>query len=126
MSCKEEIEIDPPNPTGTDVFCFGSYFWHGYEQCDLLICPGVFYLGVWRANYPYAGILDNNKHSAWKGDVSTGCFGHKKAELKGYDRSFYRDQIGTITTQGDVFTPFMNIYSDFDNKITSFKSRSKS
>ncbi len=120
--------LEPQSPNGQDAFCYANYFWSKSEQCDPLLgnnCWLRIDFGLWRTNRPYVAFSENNTFSSWKGDVSTGCTGHKKAELKGYDNSWYRDQIGTITTQGDVFTPFLNIYADFDNRISSFRAKSK-
>lgn len=101
-----------------DVLCYFTYFWDFTTQQNL---PDHIKAGFMAVADGVIGI-NNNTFSSWKGDVSPDCTGHKKAQLVAYDRWFFRKHIGTITTEGDVFVPFTNIYANFNNKISSYVS----
>jgi hypothetical protein len=106
----------PPQPE--IVFCYGAYFWQGYTTS---VIPSSIKLGF---NGVADGLmlLNNNKLSSWKGDVSRDCTGHRMAHLLGFDKAFFKKPLGTITTAGDTFTPFLNIFAFMDNKISSYES----
>jgi len=110
-------EYNKPTPPSF-IFCYSAYFWQGYTAN---VVPSHIKLGFTAVADGFL-LFNNNKFSSWKGDVSAGCTGHRLANLIGFDRPWFRERLGIITTAGDTFTPFLNIFAFMDNRISSYGS----
>jgi len=109
-----------------DFLCYIVYFWQGYAQANI---PAHVKAGGNMVSDPRI-LWNNNKFSSWKPDVMTCLFGYKHGHLIAWDKWHYKRPIPnpnapyptTITVKGNIFTPFLNIYAAWDDKISSYTS----
>ncbi|MCW5921519.1 MAG: hypothetical protein KIS77_04190 [Saprospiraceae bacterium] len=117
-------ELDDPNEL--NFICYAVYFWQGYSETNF---PAHTKFGG-NAVSDARILWNNNKLSSWKPDVMTCLSNYKYGHLSAWDKWHYKKPIPnpnasfptTITVKGDVFTPFVNIYGAWDNKISSYTS----
>ena len=75
--------------------------------------------------YKYWMPLMNNSASAWCPHRGA-CAATYYAHFRGFDKTFFRKRIGTITVritavEGNyVYVPFRNLYSSFNDRVSSF------
>ncbi len=120
------LQTELSDDNSPDFLCFAVYFWQGYVQADL---PAHVKFGGNTVSEPRI-LWNNNKLSSWKPDIMTCIFGYKYGHLVAWDKWHYKKPIPnpnapfptTITVKGNVFTPFLNIYAAWDNKISSYTS----
>ncbi|HAD33984.1 MAG TPA: hypothetical protein DCF44_05735 [Chitinophagaceae bacterium] len=117
-------ELDDSN--SPDFVCYAVYFWQGYTQANL---PAHVKVGGNVVSEPRI-LWNNNKLSSWKPDIMDCLSDYRYAHLNAWDKWHYVKPIPnpiapfptTITVKGNVFTPFLNIYAPWDNKISSYTS----